>query len=103
MPGTRHRLACVCAGTPIYHTIAAALQTAPASSSEPFELHIRNGRYYEKLSVDKPNVRFIGQHRDSTVLTSNAAAGHKSPTGREWGTSGSFTLRVSARISNSRT
>src|SRR5688500_1056085 len=83
-------------GVPTYRTIGAALEAAPRTGSRPFEVLIRKGRYREKLSVDRPNVRFIGEHRDSTVLTYGAAAGHRSPTGEVWGTPGSFTLRITA-------
>jgi pectinesterase len=83
-------------GLPTYRSIGAALAAAPARSPTPFHILIRKGRYYEKLSVDKPNIQFLGESRDSTVLTYNAAAGHRSPSGEPWTTHGSFTLRVTA-------
>ena len=64
-------------GTPTYRTIGAALQAAPERNGKPFRIHIRDGRYYEKLSVDKPYIYFVGQSRTGTILTYDAAAGHR--------------------------
>jgi len=84
-------------GVPTFATIGAALDAAPAASERPHVVFIRDGRYYEKLSVDKPNIAFVGESRDGTVLTYDAAAGHPRPDGQgTWGTRGSFTLRVTA-------
>ena len=84
------------AGQATYRTLAAALAAAPDSSSTPFVIYIRNGRYHEKLSVDKANVTLRGQSRDSTILSFDASADTPDPAGGTYGTRGSFTLRVSA-------
>ncbi|HEX8212264.1 MAG TPA: pectate lyase [Longimicrobium sp.] len=83
-------------GARIYRTIGAALAAAPATGTAPYVISIRNGRYREKLTVDRPNVHFIGQSRTGTVLTFDAAAGQRSPGGWTYGTRGSFTLRIAA-------
>lgn len=83
-------------GVPTYRTLGGALDAAPAESPEPHVIYIRDGRYYEKLSVEKPNIHLVGESRDGTVLTYDAAAGHTRPEGGTWGTRGSFTLRVVA-------
>jgi pectinesterase len=84
------------AGQATYRTLAAALAAAPDSSATPFVIFIRNGRYHEKLSVDKANITLLGQSRDSTILSFDASADSPDPTGGTYGTRGSFTLRVSA-------
>jgi pectinesterase len=82
---------------PTYRTIGAALAAAaPADGREPFVIHIAPGRYREKLSVTAPNVHLVGAGRSETVLTYEAAAGHRSPGGWPYGTRGSFTLRIAA-------
>jgi pectinesterase len=82
---------------PTFATIGAALAAAPPASERPHVISVRDGRYYEKLSVDKPNIALVGQSRDGTVLTFDAAAGHPRPDGQgTWGTRGSFTLRITA-------
>lgn len=83
-------------GLPIYRTIGAALAAAPAQNPAPHVIHIRAGRYREKLTVDKPHVHFRGDGRDVTVLTYDAAAGLPAPGGGTWGTRGSYTLRIAA-------
>jgi pectinesterase len=84
------------AGVPTYRTLGAALAAAPAEGREAFVIHLRDGRYREKLSVTTPNVHLVGQSRDGTVLTFDVAAGHASPGGWPYGTRGSWTLRIAA-------
>ncbi len=86
----------VIAGQVTYRTLAAALVAAPDSSSTPFVVFIRNGRYREKLSVDKPNITLRGENKDSTIITFDASADTRDPAGGTYGTRGSFTLRVTA-------
>ncbi|HEX2210186.1 MAG TPA: pectinesterase family protein, partial [Longimicrobium sp.] len=86
----------VVAGTPTYRTIGAALAAAPADGREAFVVAVRDGRYREKLSIQKPNIHLIGESRDGTVLTYDVAAGHISPGGWPYGTRGSWTLHVAA-------
>lgn len=84
------------AGAPTYRTIASALEAAPDSSPAQFVILIRNGRYREKLSVDKPNITLLGESRDGAVLTFDANADTQQPGGGTYGTRDSFTLRVTA-------
>ena len=84
------------AGEATYHTVARALEAAPESSPTPFIILIRNGRYHEKLTVDKPNITLRGESRNGTVLTFDAHADTPQPGGGTYGTSGSSTLRVAA-------
>jgi pectinesterase len=84
------------AGNATYRTLTSAIAAAPDSSSTPFVVFIRRGRYHEKISVDKPNITLRGEGRDSTVLTFDASADDRDPAGGTYGTQGSFTLRVSA-------
>jgi pectinesterase len=81
---------------PWYRTIGAALAAAPMDGREPYVIHVADGRYREKLSVTAPNVHLVGESREGTVLTFDAAAGHRSPGGWPYGTRGSFTLRIAA-------
>jgi pectinesterase len=83
-------------GAPTYHTIGAALTGLPANGSSRATIFLRNGRYHEKLTIDRPRVTLLGESRDGTVLTFDAAADTPTPTGGTYGTRGSFTLRVVA-------
>ncbi|CAN5921678.1 pectinesterase family protein [soil metagenome] len=84
------------AGQATYRTLGAALAAAPDSLGSPFVIYIRNGRYHEKISVDKANITLRGESRDSTILSFDASADSPDPAGGTYGTRGSFTLRVSA-------
>ena len=81
-------------GIPTYRTLNAALNDAPGASQQPWTIRLRAGRYREKVSVDKPNIRLIGAHRDSTVITWADAAGFPERGGGTIGTRGSWTLRA---------
>lgn len=83
-------------GIPTYRTIGAAIEAAPADGREAFVIAVRDGRYREKLSIQKPSIHLVGESRDGTVLTYDVAAGHISPGGWPYGTRGSWTLHVAA-------
>jgi pectinesterase len=83
-------------GVPAFHTIAAALSSTPVSGGARLAIFVKNGRYREKITVDRPRVSIIGESRDSTILTFDAAAGTPTPLGGTYGTRGSFTLRIVA-------
>ncbi len=85
-------------GVRVFRSIGAALAAAPAPvpGGAPYVVSVRDGRYREKLSVDRPDVHLVGQSREGTVLTYDAAAGMRSPGGWTYGTRGSWTLRVAA-------
>jgi len=57
---------------------------------------LKNGRYREKLTVDRPYLTIVGESRDGAVLTYDAVADTPNPGGGTYGTRGSFTLRVIA-------
>ena len=91
------------AGVPTFRTLTAAL----ASLEDPARaaifhgagravVFIRNGRYREKITIDRPRTTLVGESRDSTVLTYDAYAGQPAPEGGRYGTRGSFTLRIVA-------
>jgi pectinesterase len=84
------------AGAPTYRSLGAALGGLPANGAGRAVIFIRNGRYREKLTIDRPRVTLLGESRDGTVLTFDAAAGVPAPHGGTWGTRGSYTLRVIA-------
>jgi pectinesterase len=83
-------------GTPVFSAIAQALVIIPEANAAPFLIFIKDGIYYEKLSIDKPNVHFTGESRDGTILRYDAHGDSRSPDGEPYGTRGSFTLRITA-------
>jgi pectinesterase len=83
-------------GTPQYRSIGAALTGLTANGGPRTVIFIRNGRYHEKLTIDRPRITLLGESRDGTVLTYDAIADTPAPGGGTYGTRGSFTLRIVA-------
>lgn len=83
-------------GAPTYRSIGAAVTALPANGAARAIVFIKNGRYREKLTIDRPRVTLLGESRDGAVLTYDAAADTPTPTGGTYGTRGSFTLRIVA-------
>ena len=86
----------VIGGAPVFHSVGAALSSLPVNGAERAVVFVRNGRYREKLTVDRPRVTLVGESRDGTVISFDAIADTPSPGGGTYGTRGSFTLRVAA-------
>lgn len=77
-------------------TLAAALERAPANSGKPYRILLKRGRYHEKLIVAKPNIHLIGEDREQTVVTFDAASDTRDAYGNPYGTRGSFTIKITA-------
>jgi pectin methylesterase-like acyl-CoA thioesterase len=79
-------------GSGSYTTVQAAVNAAPSNSSARTTIYIKNGSYYEVITVptNKTNLTFIGQSITGTVLTYDNAANKTNPaTGQPYGTSNS--------------
>ncbi|MEO8621947.1 MAG: pectinesterase family protein [bacterium] len=83
-------------GVATFRTIGSALDGIPQNGIGRTTIFVKNGRYHEKLTVERPYITLRGESRDGTVLTYDAAAGTPSPGGGTYGTRGSYTLRVIA-------
>jgi len=83
-------------GKPTFLTISEALNAVPKQNKTPFVIFIRPGRYYEKLSVEKKTVFFLGECRDETIITFDATGDTRNPKGGKYGTWGCATLQVTA-------
>ncbi len=83
-------------GSPTFRTLGAALTALPPNGVGRVAIFVKNGRYREKLTVDRPYLSLVGESRDGTVLTYDAVADTPSPGGGAYGTRGSFTLRIVA-------
>ena len=79
-------------GVKMFERVASALGDANASSI----IFIRNGHYYEKLDIDKPSITLIGESRDKTILTFDAASGTRKPDGTTFTTWGCASVTVRA-------
>lgn len=81
-------------GVPTFRTLNAAVAAAPNFPLTTYTIRVRKGRYAEKVSVDKPHIRIVGEQRDSTVITWSDIAATPMPGGGTMGTRGSWTLRA---------
>ena len=81
-------------GKPTFKTIKEALNTAEGKVDSPFIIYIREGYYYEKISIDFNHIHFVGEDRDNTVITYDATADSRDSDGTRYETRGSFTFRI---------
>lgn len=82
---------------PVYTTVAEALAAVPADNQEQKVIFVKNGTYYEKLSITSPYITLIGEDSEKTVLCYDAASGKTDPvTGAAYGTSGSASVTIEA-------
>jgi pectinesterase len=81
----------------VFATISEAIDFAPNEATNPWRIGIREGRYYEKIEITKPNIHLIGLSRSRTFLTYDAYAGQRRPRSTStWTTFGCATLIVRA-------
>lgn len=63
-------------------------------------VYVKAGTYYEKVVLTVPNVTLIGDGREQTIITYDAASGLESPSGSSWGTQGSATVAIKSSAKN---
>lgn len=83
-------------GQKTYRTIQSALDAAPDNRKVPYVIAIRNGVYKEKITVTKPNITFLGESRDRTILSWDDYSGVKGTDGKSIGTWKCATLIIQA-------
>ncbi len=83
-------------GTPTYKTVTSALSNAPKDSKTQYIIFIKSGLYHEKLTINIPNITLIGESKDETKLSYDAANSIKKPDGTLYGTYGSSSVTVLA-------
>ncbi|XEC96143.1 pectinesterase family protein [Paenibacillus tarimensis] len=81
-------------GVKMFKTVQSAADSPPTGTTEKYVIFIRNGTYYEKVTVQKPYITLLGESEENTVITFDAAAGMTEADGSKYGTSGSATLSV---------
>ncbi len=83
-------------GSGDYTSIQAAIDAAPANRTTPYVIFIKNGTYYEKVSVpqNKTFIHLVGESVANTILTYDDYAAKPLPGGGTVGTSNSYTLHV---------
>ncbi|MFA9559566.1 pectate lyase [Evansella sp. AB-rgal1] len=85
-------------GSGDYETVQAAIDAVPENNTKPVTIHIKNGTYYEVVTVpaNKPFITMIGESETDTVITYDNYAGKDNGVGGTIGTSGSASVFLRA-------
>lgn len=90
-------------GIPTFNTFKSALQYLDNQSlTDEIEkiIFVHAGTYTEKIIVNIPNITLIGEDKNTTKLTYDAASGMERPEGGTWGTQGSATISIKSSAIN---
>ena len=81
-----------------YKTITEAVNSVPIDNTERILVSIDPGIYYEKLTIDRPYLTFVGAGTDScdTVITYDDYAFDMMPDGMKRGTFRSYSVFIDA-------
>lgn len=77
-----------------FHSLQAAIDSAPENSLKPYRIYIAEGVYREKLRLQKSNIQLIGAGRDKTRLVYDDFAGKAAEPEKTLTTPGSATLTI---------
>jgi pectin methylesterase-like acyl-CoA thioesterase len=87
-------------GTGNFTTVQAAIDAAPTSSTSPYIIYIKNGKYREKVTIpsNKPFIHLIGESIANTIISWDDYSGKLIPggAGATYGTSNSATLTINS-------
>ncbi|MFD1217109.1 pectate lyase [Microbulbifer celer] len=85
-------------GSGQYSSVQAAINSVSTSNTQPTQIRIKPGTYYEKLLIDRPNLTLCGEtgKTASTILTYDDTAATPDGNGGTLGTSGSTSISVRA-------
>lgn len=97
-PTTKSVLTVGKSGAETFSTVQSAIDSLPGGNTTPTILRISPGTYYEKLSINVPNITLCGQvgKEATTVLTYSDGADTPNGNGGTVGTSGSASVNLSA-------
>ncbi|MCI9458075.1 MAG: pectin methylesterase [Oscillospiraceae bacterium] len=75
-----------------YTSIQTAVNSIPRDNGEWVEIRIKPGEYHERLEVETPYIRFVGEDAMTTRITYNQGASTVLPDGARSGTFRSYTV-----------
>jgi pectinesterase len=83
-------------GSGDFKTVQAAVDAVPAANAERIIIHIKPGKYVERIVIprDKPMITFQGDDPATTILTFDWNARHQDENGRAVGTQGTASTNV---------
>ncbi len=80
-----------------------SLQTALDSiayDTDEVEIYLKNGFYFEKVFIDRPNITIKGEDKENTVIVYNDSAFRNDESGRPMGTFATASLEISRKAVN---
>lgn len=80
----------------VFPTITDALSHIPDKTDEPVTIQVMPGVYYEKVTINHPNVRLLGTSAADCIVTYDDFANDIMPDGSKRGTFRSYTMFVDA-------
>ena len=85
-------------GSGNYTSVQAAIDAAPANRTVPYVIFIKNGKYYEKVTVpsNKPFIHLVGESVANVILYYNTGASDPLPGGGTVGTQNSASFTINA-------
>ncbi|HSK13473.1 MAG TPA: pectinesterase family protein, partial [Phnomibacter sp.] len=85
-------------GSGNFTSVQAAINAAPTGSTTPYIIFIKNGKYFEKITVpsNKPFIHLVGESVANVVLYHNTGASDPLPGGGTVGTQNSASFTVNA-------
>jgi pectin methylesterase-like acyl-CoA thioesterase len=85
-------------GSGDYSSVQAAINAAPTGLTSPYIIFIKNGKYFEKITVpsNKPFIQLVGESVANVILYHNTGASDPLPGGGTVGTQNSASFTVNA-------
>ena len=81
-----------------FDTVQAAIDSV--KEGESAEIFVKNGFYFEKVVIDKPNITITGESAENTVIVYNDCALRKNDKGEYLGTFATSTVEVTQNAPN---
>lgn len=66
------------------------------NNTEPETIYIKNGEYEERIEITRPNLTFIGEDSEETIISTSYGAYDLLPNGKRRGTFRSYTCLIDA-------
>lgn len=83
-------------GVKTYSTVAAAIDSVPKENASQVSIYIKSGTYKEKLVIDRPFIKLIGEAAENTKITFDDASGtpKRDDSSKTYGTTGSASATI---------
>ncbi len=77
-----------------FKSIQEAIKKIPPDNKEPITIYIKNGVYKEKVKIDRPYLRLIGENPANSIITFDDYAKKSLPNGEPMNTFNSYSIYI---------